>query len=395
LSYLSLHPLAPPTHNTSQHTPLTLDPTVSQFYSAVHAFWANTSNTSPGGVLHSTSLVSISGASRDETVPSHLTDTTARVPSSISVLAPVLAKFKSRASDACPCGTDHRAIVWCREILLPVRDIIFSSVSAVASSIGMSAAEKRAHYERTVTLSVLATKISESSLKAKPMLLEEIKSGKIPPFEEQLRTDEEGHEGCLPPFLPFIQSCASPSSMEMLLVLWVIIGIFSLASLPISVPLILVPPLVYAISNSPSTAVRSLVLIGAASLPFVAFPSKSVYAFHLPTIVLTFPLGHHLTTLFISSSSSPHLLSRLLPHTPHVLKVLVSILHLLIASRRKTSNKSPFLSAAFALLAIPCIPLAASYGSAHKVLDVIVVASLLDTAATLFGRKKRKRQKQE
>jgi hypothetical protein len=259
----------------------------------------------------------------------------------------------------------------------------------------MSAAEKRAHYERTVTLSVLATKISESSLKAKPMLLEEIKSGKIPPFEEQLRTDEEGHEGCLPPFLPFIQSCASPSSMEMLLVLWVIIGIFSLASLPISVPLILVPPLVYAVSNSPSTAVRSLVLIGAASLPFVAFPSKSVYAFHLPTIVLTFPLGHHLTTLFLSSSSSPHLLSHLLPHTPHVLKVLVSILHLLIASRRKTSNKSPFLSAAFALLAIPCIPLAASYGSAHKVLDVIVVASLLDTAATLFGRKKRKRQKQE
>ena len=360
----------------------------------MHAFWSNSSNTSPGGVLHSTSLISISGASRDETVPSHLTDTTAKVPTSISILAPVLAKFHSRAEDSCPCGTDHRAIVWCREVLLPVRDLIVSAVSTVASKVNASAARKREHYERTISLSILATKISQSSFKKKPMLLSEMETGPIPAFSEQLKVDEERHRSCLPPLLPFIQSCTTSDSMEMFLAIWVVVGILSLASFPPLFCLMLVPSLICSFASSVTDPiafiVRSIVLTGAASLLYVAFPSKSVNILHLATIVLTFPsfltLGREIVHIYLSSPSPDLVLPALIYQLPSP-QICIAIMHLLVTplKRQPFDERSKTTKAVFASIALLSATNAPIYGRGYEMLNWILIASIADIVNTLGG----------
>jgi len=69
-------------------------------------------------------LVAISGGLRDEMIPPVACDATG-IPHSLSVLAPTI--MQSGSNDVQPhLGMDHRAIVWCHNLLSVVRSIIFT-----------------------------------------------------------------------------------------------------------------------------------------------------------------------------------------------------------------------------------------------------------------------------
>jgi len=366
-----------------EKSPLMLDPSFSHFYTHMHSFWSNSSNTSPGGPLHSTFLISIAGGERDETVPSHLSDTTSRVPSSISVLAPFLAKFRRRAEDGCSCGTDHRAIAWCREILTPVRDVILSSVSTIASEIQLGAEEKRAHYERTMSLSSLSTTISGSQMK-KPLLLGEMKTIPFLPFSEQISNDSLMFTRSLTFPVDFLRTCTSSQALEMLLILWFVVGILSLINFPPLISLVAIPVLVggYSLSLDPTTtyqslvlALQSLVLAGAANLPFLLLPSKKVPILHMPTIALYVGVVAHLANIAMSGKLGNIIYLR--QYQIYQLgKIGPFILHIKYSRQRIRSEKIPK-DVYFAQAAI-CTVLAANYGEAFNVIDIILLAAMLD-----------------
>jgi hypothetical protein len=108
--------------------PIAMDESVHKFYHTVNSYW----KTNQRLVLNNVTIISISGGHKDEMIHPTLCDLDragVRGKNSFSILASNIGTYNTQSTSATKdndiiIGMDHKAIVWCHNLLAALRDIL-------------------------------------------------------------------------------------------------------------------------------------------------------------------------------------------------------------------------------------------------------------------------------